>query len=106
MPAPVEGEERPYFPYSILCADHESGFLFGTALAEPSDWETKFSPCILDCIEEHDLLPSALWVRKKELHELFESLASRLGIEVRLTRNLPAIDRAKRAMLKYFKNRR
>ncbi|MBI4489359.1 MAG: hypothetical protein HY694_09765 [Deltaproteobacteria bacterium] len=106
MPTPVEGEERPYFPYSILCADHDSGSILGTALAEPSDWETEFSSCILDCIEEHDLLPSALWVRKEELRELFEPLASRLDIEVQLIRKLPAIDRARRAMLKYFKNRR
>lgn len=106
MPTPVEGEERPYFPYSILCADHESGFILGTALAEPSDWKTKFPPCILDCIENNNLLPSALWVRKEELRELFEPLASRLDIEVQLIRKLPAIDQAKRAMLKYFKNRR
>lgn len=106
MPIPVEGEERPYFPYSILCADHESGFIFGTVLAEPSNWETDFPPCILDCIENHDLLPGALWVRKEELREFFEPLASRLDIEVRLIRKLPAIDRARRAMLKYFTNRR
>lgn len=105
-PEPVAGEERPYFPYSILCTDHHSGFIFGTVLAEPSDWESQFPPCILDCIESHDLLPIALWVRKKELREIFEPLASRLDIEVQLIRKLPAIDQAKRAMLKYFKNRR
>lgn len=106
MPSPVDGEERPYFPYSVLCADHESGFILGTELAEPSDWEAKFPPCVLDCIKDHNLLPSALWVRKEELRELFEPLASRLDIEVQLIKRLPAIDRAKKAMLKYFKNRR
>jgi hypothetical protein len=106
MPTPVVGEERPYFPYSILCADHESGFILGTALAEPSAWETEFPPCILDCIEDHNLLPSAIGVRKEELRDLFEPLASRLDIEVQLIRKLPAIDQARRALLKHFKNRR
>ena len=106
MPAPVEGEERPYFPYSILCADHGSGFILGTALAEPSNWETEFPPCILDCIENHNLLPSALWVRKEQLRDLFRPLTARLGIEVQLIKKLPALDRARRSMLKYFEKRR
>jgi hypothetical protein len=105
-PTPVRGADRPYFPYSILCADHESGFLFGTVLAEPSAWETEFPPFVLDCIENHNLLPNALWVRKEELRELFEPLASRLGVEIQFTQKLRAIDRARTAMLKYFENGR
>ncbi|MBI4523553.1 MAG: hypothetical protein HY695_07055 [Deltaproteobacteria bacterium] len=104
MPTPVEAEERPYFPYSILCADYETGLILGTALAEVSDWETKFPPCILDCMEDHDLLPSVLWVRKEELRAFFEPLTSRLDIEVQLIRKLPAVDRARRAFLKHFEN--
>lgn len=106
MPAQVEEEGRPYFPYSILAADHQSGFILGSALAEPSEWEAKFPPGILDCIENNNLLPNALWVRKEELRDLLEPLAARLDIEVRLTRKLPEIDRVKRAMVKYFKSRR
>jgi hypothetical protein len=106
MPTPVRGDDRPYFPYSILCADHESGFLFGTALADPSNWETELPPCVLDCIENHNLVPNALWFRKEELRDLFEPLASRLAIDVQLTKKLRAIDRARTAMLKYFENER
>jgi hypothetical protein len=106
MPTPVAEEGRPYFPYSILAADHQSGLILGSALAEPSDWEAKFSPAILDCIENNSVLPSALWVRKEELRDLLEPLASRLDIEVRLMKKLPEIDRARRAMVQYFKSRR
>ncbi len=106
MPTPVEGEGRPYFPYSILAADHQSGFILGSTLAEPSEWEAKFPPGILDCIENNNLLPSALWVRKGELRDLLEPLASRLDIAVHLIRKLPEIDRVRRAMVKYFKSRR
>jgi len=78
----------------------------GSALAEPSEWEAKFPLGILDCIENNNVLPSALWVRKEELRDLLEPLASRLDIEVQLIRKLPEIDRVKRAMVKYFKGGR
>jgi hypothetical protein len=105
LPAPVDEGDRPYFPYSMFCADHESGFLFGSALAEPSEWEIKFPPCLLECIETHRVLPSALWVRKEELRDLLEPMTSRLNIELKLAKKLPAIDRAKNSMFKYFKSR-
>src|SRR5438309_5993113 len=97
-PAPVQGEDRPYFPYSFLCADHESGFIFATALTEPSTWQMEFPKAFLDCIENHHLFPNTLRLRKEELRELFEPLANGLGIQVQLTKKLPAVDRAKKAL--------
>ena len=104
-PNPVGGDNRPFFPYTFLCVDHESGFIFDTVLAEPSMWQTEFCKTFLESIEAHKLVPSTLWVRKEELRELFEPVATRLGIEVRLTKKLPAIDRAKRELLKFLKSR-
>jgi hypothetical protein len=104
-PNPIDGDDRPFFPYTFLCADHESGFLFESVLAEPSRWEPEFCKAFLEGIETHKLLPNALWARKEELRELFEPVAIRLGIEVRLTKKLPAIDRAKRELLKFLKIR-
>ncbi|MGH7847847.1 MAG: DUF7309 domain-containing protein [Candidatus Binatia bacterium] len=104
-PMPVDGDNRPFFPYSLLCADHDSGLVFGTALAQPSTWETEFPTSLLDCMENHNFMPRVLWLRKKELRELFEPLASRLGIQVQVTKKLPAVDRAKRAMFKFLTKR-
>jgi hypothetical protein len=104
-PSPVDGNDRPFFPYTYLCADHESGFLFDSVLAEPSMWQPEFCEAFLKGIETNKLLPNALWVRKEELRELFEPMTTRLGLEVRLTKKLPAIDRAKRELLKFLKSR-
>jgi hypothetical protein len=104
-PAPVEGRDRPFFPYTFLCVDHDSGFILGTVLAEPLTWETEFPKTFLDNLEEHKLLPSELSFRKKELQELFEPLSTQLGIEVKLTKKLPAVDRAKRGLLKFMGRR-
>jgi hypothetical protein len=104
-PHPVDGDNRPFFPYTFLCADHESGFIFDSVLAEPSMWQPDFCKAFLESIETHKLVPNTLWVRNEELRELFEPLAARLGIEVRLTNKLPAIDRAKRELFKFLKSR-
>jgi hypothetical protein len=105
-PTPVDGDDRPFFPYSLLCVDHDSGFIFGTAMAEPSTWQTQFPSEFLDCMENHKLLPRSLWLRKEELRALFAPLAVRLGIQVQAEKKLPNADRAKRAMLKFLAHHR
>jgi hypothetical protein len=104
-PAPVDESDRPFFPYTFLCADHDSGFILGTVLAEPSTWQTEFPKTLLDSVEEHKTLPTKLWFRKEELRDLFGPLATRLGIEVELIKKLSAIDRAKRELLKFMDRR-
>jgi Domain of unknown function (DUF6930) len=104
-PAPVDGSDRPFFPYTLLCADQSSGLILGTVLAEPSTWQREFPKTFLDSIEGHKLLPQELSFRKEELRELIEPLANQLGIEVNLTKRLPAVDRAKRELLKFMDTR-
>ena len=58
-PAPVDGNDRPFFPYTFLCADHDSGFILSTVLAKWSSWETEFPKTFLDSVEEHKrVMPS------------------------------------------------
>jgi hypothetical protein len=106
LPAPVAEGDRPYFPYTLLCADGRSGFILATVLAKPSDWEVEFPKTILDGIESHKLLPAKLAFRKDELRELFGPLASQLGIEVESAKKLPAVDRARRELSKFMGQRR
>jgi hypothetical protein len=104
-PTPVDGDNRPFFPYSLLCADHDSGLIFDTVLGEPAEWEAQFSKSLLDCIVNCNFVPNALWVRKEALRQLFEPLAAALSIEMLSTTKLPAVDRAKRELLKFLKHR-
>jgi len=99
---PVAGDNRPFFPYTFLCADHDSGFILSTVLAEPATWETEFPKSFLDSVEQHKLLPATLSLRKEELRELFIPLATQLGFKVELTKKLPAVDHAKRELLKFL----
>jgi hypothetical protein len=99
----VDGDERPFFPYMMLCADHDSGFILGTVMANRSTWESEFVEALLGGIEQSKLLPKKLSLRKEELRGLFEPLATRLGIRVEITKKLPAVDRAKREFSKFMK---
>ena len=103
---PVGGDGRPFFPYVFLCADHDSGFIFSTVVAEPSKWGTEFPKAFLESIEQHRLFPNKLRVRREELRELFAPLGARLGIRLELTKKLPAADHAKRALLKFMERGR
>jgi Domain of unknown function (DUF6930) len=104
-PTPVDGGDRPFFPYTFLCADHDSGFILASVLTEPSKWEMEFPKTLLDTVEEHKLLPSKVSLRKEELQELFAPLAAQLDIEIELTKKLGAVDRAKRELLKFMEGR-
>jgi len=104
-PTPVDGDDRPFFPYTFLSADHDSGFILATVITEPSKWETEFPKTLLDTVEEHKLLPRKLALRKQELRELFAPLAAQLNIEIELTKKLSAVDRAKRELLKFMERR-
>jgi Domain of unknown function (DUF6930) len=101
-PQPAAGDDRPFFPYAFLCADQDSGFILSTVVAEPSGWETEFPRVFLESIEKHRLFPNKLCFRKEELRDLFAPLANHLGIEVEFTKRLPAVNRAKRELLKFM----
>jgi len=106
MTEAVAGDERPFFPYMLLCADHDSGFILGTVLANPSTWEGEFVEAFLNAIEQSKLFPEKLWFRKEALRALFEPLATRLGVAVEMTSKLTAVTHARREFEKFTKRRR
>ena len=102
----VAADERPFFPYMLLCADHDSGFILATVLAHPSTWESEFSKTFLDSLDQRKLLPEKLWLRKEPLRALFEPSAARLGVAVEMTSKLTAVTHARREFEKFTKKRR
>jgi hypothetical protein len=101
----VDGDDRPYYPYMLLCVDHDSGFILSSALANPSTWESEFIEAFLSGIEQSKLFPEKLTLRKEDLRRLFEPSAAKLGIRLELTKKLAAVDHAKREFEKFAKRR-
>jgi hypothetical protein len=101
-PSPVDNGDRPFLPFTLLCAERDSGMILGTVLAEVKTWETEFVKAFFESVEQHKILPNKLSLRKEELRQLFAALAAQLGIEIELTKKLSAVDRAKRGLLKFM----
>jgi hypothetical protein len=102
----VDGDERPFFPYMMLCVDHDSGFILATVLAQPSTWESEFAETFLGSVEQQKLLPEKLWLRKEALRALFEPLATQLDVSVEMTSKLTAVNQARRGFEKFTTRRR
>jgi len=104
-PSPVDNGDRPFLPFTLLCAERDSGMILGTVLAEVTTWETEFAKAFLESVEQHKILPNKLSMRKEELRQLFAPLAAQLGIEIESSKKLAAVDRAKRGLLKFMEGR-
>ncbi|RPI36314.1 MAG: hypothetical protein EHM54_06035 [Nitrospiraceae bacterium] len=101
-PTPIEGE-RPYFPYAIMIADSETGFIHDMYLSDTATYHTVFPDRFLSCIETAKTIPSAIFARKDETVSLLQPITRKLDIKLDKTSKLPAIDNARRSMAKHFR---
>jgi tetratricopeptide (TPR) repeat protein len=89
-----EKGERPYFPYAIIWADDESGEILNVALAKPDEWGHVFLEMFDDIINESESLPRKIRIRKEDIFDLMEKIASQLEIELEMVEDLSVIDEA------------
>jgi hypothetical protein len=105
-PMPIrEGEDRPFFPRMSLFADHHSGYVFGSNAFPHSGYRSGFQKHLYDVLDAASTLPEELWVSKKEVLELIESICERLGIEARLVKKLAAVDEARSSLFEHLSQR-
>lgn len=91
-------DERPYYPYSILWGETESGIILNVGVAEPNQW----APVLLEKFQEIanniQSLPQEIMVKKEELFILLKPVTSKLGIELRRVPYLKALDEVRETM--------
>ena len=103
-PAPVrEGNERPYYPYTILYVDGHSGLILHADVAKPMEYMTQFPNGLMGLIENAKMRPSEILVKKEESFELLELIASRLDIKLKLVRELEMLEYAQNSMFQFFR---
>lgn len=99
----ITGEtEKPYYPYLLLCVQSRSGIVLKHSVANLKDYLAAFQGEILNFMEEVRSLPREIRVKKKDSFRLLEPIASKLGIKLTLTKNLPALEKVKEAMQHIF----
>jgi Domain of unknown function (DUF6930) len=93
---------RPYLPYLLLVVEAGSGMILGTELlvAEPSldtMWG-KAQAAFLKILTRLQGVPYRIDVHNKRLHSLMEPIAAGLGVQLQISRRLPALDAARHEM--------
>ncbi|MBI4825059.1 MAG: hypothetical protein HY807_01365 [Nitrospirae bacterium] len=101
-PTPIKEEGRPYLPYAIMLADHDTGFVYDVYLSPLDKYKKDFIERFLSYIENESVIPIEILVRKEEIVRLFEPYTGKLNIKLSEVKRLQSIDNARRSMAKFF----
>lgn len=102
----AEKSKRPYFPLTFLFVDSYSHFIFNVHITTPDKYLLELHEQFLLSLQKAEVLPQEIRIRKEELFVFLEPLADRLGIKMKVTNDLPALDDARKAMFEHFGRRK
>ncbi len=102
-PTPVKEEARPFFPYAIMFADHDTGFIHDVYLAGSNKYMKEFTEHFLLCMENTAVVPIEILARKEEILMMFELYTAKLNIKLTMVKRLQNIDNARKSMMRHFK---
>ena len=97
-----EKDERPYYPYIMLMADHHTGVILDIHLAGLLGYASEFSEHVLTFLEKIKWVPKEIWVKREESFILLNPITSYLGITLKKVRKLPALDDAQASMAEFL----
>jgi hypothetical protein len=103
-PTPIQESkgQRPYYPYMFLWVDRRSGMVLPPHLAAPDRRDADFAQHFLTLVEQLSALPQEVCVVSPEALELLEPVTSRLGVKLRRSRRLGALEEARSSLLGYL----
>lgn len=97
--------ERPFFPYMLMLAEHDSGYILGSELLSPlPTMEAMWGQIPATVVEglANTLAPAEIQVHDEFLRNLLQVLEEELGIKVKKVSRLTAINRAKRELNRFM----
>jgi hypothetical protein len=103
-PTPIQENrgERPYYPYMFLWVDRRSGMVLPPHLAAPDRRDAEFPQHFLTLVEQANALPQEICVLTQEALALLEPSTSRLGVKLRRSRRLGALQDARTSLMGYL----
>jgi hypothetical protein len=95
-------DPRPYLPYNLMMVEARSGFILGAEILAPKPsldavW-TQAPARFLDTAVRLGSLPSQITVRSERIRDLLAPTAAGLGIQIKVSRHLPALNQARAAL--------
>ena len=106
--SPVEEKwsKRPYFPFTLLIVDADSGMILSHDLLSPlpslDDMYRKVPQKVIDLLLSNNMLPYEIHTQSHVLTTLLSPLFEELDTPVMERPSLPMVNEAKAAMFKHF----
>jgi hypothetical protein len=105
MDAPVQekAKDRPFFPFVLMLADHESGMILGIEMLTPlpslEDMWSEVPAIVVEKLAD-DLPPREIQVKNDMLYLVLQPVAQELRFSLKKRSSLKSIGRAKRELQK------
>jgi uncharacterized protein DUF6930 len=108
LPMPVrEKKDRPFFPYLLMLVDASSGVILGNDMLQPlpslDALRAEFPTKVAEHLLQLGARPLRVAVRTETTARLLAPLAEELGIRIKLSPKLPALDEAMEFMGRMFR---
>ncbi len=104
-PVPISQGEQPFFPYSLMVIDHDSGLINFMHIAEPFKYHNEFVDKFIEFLETNGIIPLEILVRKEEVKKFLEPFASILNIKLTLKKKLYNVEHARKELFKFLKGK-
>jgi hypothetical protein len=108
LPMPVrEKKDRPFFPYLLMLVDASSGVILGNDMLQPlpslDAMRAEFPTKVAEHLLQLGARPLRVVVRTETTARSLAPLAEKLGIRIKLSPRLPALDEAMEFMGRMFR---
>ncbi len=103
-PSPIQEhkDERPHYAYMFLWVDRRTGMVMPPQLAAPDRYAAELQNHFLSLIEQARFIPQEVCVLKQEAMELLEPIAQQLGVKLRHSRRLGALEEARNSFMGFM----
>ena len=103
-PYPVQEQkgQRPYFPYLCLLVDQKSGVVLKHSLAKHEELTEVFCENFLSMLEDSNMIPSSILVKRELAWEMLAPLTNLLDIEIKMVERLKMMDEVRGNMFAYL----
>jgi hypothetical protein len=85
-------KSRPYYPLMSLWVDHGTGLIIGTKMAGHDDYRQAFVDELINMVNQDNVKPREIRVKREDAYRLYEGVASKLGIPMRKVQSLGMLE--------------
>jgi hypothetical protein len=97
---------RPYYPYTLMIVDKQSGMILGHDLLPPLpsllEMYGQIPMQVVQQLVRFGSRPKEIHVRSPLLHQLLNTLVEELGFKLKLAKNLPMLDSARKELFRFL----